>query len=855
MKQSLPIDDVIPQIKTALKKAASVVIQAPPGAGKTTVVPLALLDEAWVGKGRIIMLEPRRLATRAAARRMARLLGEKVGERVGYRVRMDSMVSDKTRIEVVTEGILTRRLQADPELHGVSAVIFDEYHERSLQADLGLALCLDVQRGLREDLKLIVMSATLDGARVADLLKGDAADTVPLITSEGRAYPVAIKYHDTPLKDLMQRRGQLENAMARKISEALADQGGSILAFLPGAGEIERTADLLGGMNLGPEVIIAPLYGKMTGEMQDRAIAPAPKGQRKVVLATSIAETSLTIEGIRMVVDSGLARGPHYDAKTGMTRLETRKLSRASAEQRAGRAGRMEAGICYRLWREAQQGGLKAFDAPEITQADLVPLVLELCQWGLTDPEELSWADPPDKASYAQALDLLCHLGALDQNHRITAHGTAMAGLAMHPRLAHMVLKARDYDLGQLAVLLAALMNERDILRSPEVDIRLRLEILNRIRNKNAPPALLRNVDRPLCKTILQQVRRWQQQLGLKNGPIEPNKAGLCIAMAYPERIGSKRKNDFGKFLLSGGRGALLKREDALAVEKYIAVSTLDRGQRDARIFLAAPVDQHDLEAVFADQIKETENIEWNPREKAVTMKSQRLLGKLCLKEKPLENADPEKIVSALMQGIRQMGLGVLPWDKKSISLRERINFIRAIEGDNGLNDLNDLPDLRHESLLATLEQWLGPYVTGIKTAEQLKKLKMADIISASLSWQDQQYLDRMAPSHLKVPSGSNIAIDYSQNPPVLSVKLQEMFGQSITPCIMEGRVALLIHLLSPAGRPLQVTQDLAGFWKSSYELVKKDMKGRYPKHHWPDDPLSAPPSRKTKKATKNDAK
>lgn len=849
MKQILPIDSVIPHIKDALQHASSLVLQAPPGAGKTTMVPLELLGEDWAQKGRIIMLEPRRLATRAAARRMAHLLGEKVGETVGYRVRMDSRISDKTRIEVVTEGILTRRLQQDPELSGVCAVIFDEYHERSLQADLGLALCLDVQRGLREDLKLIVMSATLDGARVADLLQGEDAESVPLITSEGRAYAVEHHYLERPIKDVLHWRGRLESAAAEKVAEVLHTQSGSILVFLPGAGEIERTAELLRGMKFGPQVVIAPLYGKMSGQMQDLAIAPAEEGKRKIVLATSIAETSLTIEGIRVVVDGGLARGPEYDVRTGMTRLETRRASRAATEQRAGRAGRVAAGACFRLWTEAMQRGLIAYDAPEITRADLVPLALELCNWGIGDPSELRWQDVPDKASYTQAMDLLCSLGALDQQRRITAHGKAMACLSMHPRLAHMVLKARDLGFGALALMVAGLMNERDLMRSRSADVRLRLEILQKIRHKKFSPAKNQAVDLALCKTILQQIKRWQQQLAIKESTLDMNKAGLCIALAYPERIGAKRKNAVGKFLLSGGRGAVLAGEDSLALEKYIAVSALDKGQRDARIFLAAPLDENEMQDIFADQIIEQEIIEWHSRSKTVMAHEQRLLGKLLLKERPLKKPAPEKIVAALLEGVRQMGLEVLPWDKNSRCLRERINFMRAHEPECDLADLSD------QGLLASLPNWLGPYVQGMTNRDQLKNLKMGDILSAQLSWQDKQRLDQMVPAHMRVPSGSRIALDYAQDPPVLSVRLQEMFGLCTTPSVMGGKVALLIHLLSPAGRPLQVTQDLEGFWKSSYELVKKDMKGRYPRHNWPDDPLAAVATKRTKAKTRDHKK
>ncbi|PCI32944.1 MAG: ATP-dependent helicase HrpB [Alphaproteobacteria bacterium] len=835
LSYDLPISQVIPDILDRLQTHDSLVLQAPPGAGKTTLVPLYLLGESWARAGRIIMLEPRRLAARAAARRMADMLGEAVGQTVGYRVRFDHKVSDKTRIEVVTEGVLIRRLQQDPELSGVSAVIFDEFHERSLEADFGLALCLDVQQGLRPELKLMVMSATLDGENVARLM-GDA----PVVSSEGRAYPVAMQYLDRPA------RGPIERTVAEAVARAVTAEAGSILVFLPGAGEIERCAGLLKAYNFGPDVIIAPLYGMMRMADQDRAIQPAPAGQRKIVLATAIAETSLTIEGIRVVIDGGLDRSPRYDVRSGMTRLETRTLSRASATQRAGRAGRLTPGICYRMWTEAAQRGLSPFAAPEITTADLVPLVLELANWGVGDPAELSWLDEPDPAAVAQARDLLQALGALDHQGRILAHGRQMAQLAMHPRLAHMVLTAKKLGFGGLGVWIAALLAERDILRNRSADMTRRLELLGQFLAGDKSLARKGGADMALLPQIKRLIEVWSRSLKLSRTEACPlEKTGLCLALAYPDRIGGRRPGGEARYLLSGGRGAALDPSDALGSEKYIAICHLDKGAREARIYLAAPLMESDIEDIFADQITVEEQVEWDGRSDSVIARRCHRLNRLILRQEKLKNPDPAAIIAALCQGIRKMGLAALPWDKKSSALRERILFCARHDPEG------HWPDMSEEALLAGLETWLAPYLSGILRREQLKGLAMMEILNNLLGWQDSQRLDRMMPTHFKAPSGSSIALDYSVDPPVLSVRLQEMFGLDRTPTIMGGKLRLLVHLLSPAGRPLQVTQDLENFWVTSYEAVKKEMKGRYPRHHWPDDPLGATATNRIKKRMK----
>ncbi len=836
----LPISQVMAEILQQLRDHDNLVLQAPPGAGKTTLVPLCLLDQPWLKKsGRIIMLEPRRLAARTAARRMAQMLGQRVGQTVGYRVRLDHKVSDQTRIEVVTEGVLIRKLQQDPELSGIQAVIFDEFHERSQEADLGLALCLDVQQGLRDDLKLIVMSATLDGEKVAHLM-GDA----PIVTSQGRSHPVEIRYLDRPFT------GPVEQAVTMAVRDAIKRDEGNILVFLPGAGEIERCAALIRDLEL--DVMVAPLYGMMPPADQDRAILPPPAGKRKIVLATAIAETSLTIEGIGIVIDGGLDRSPRYDTRSGMTGLETRRLSRASAEQRAGRAGRISAGICYRLWTAAAQRGLLPFAAPEITKADMMPLALELASWGVGDAGELRWLDLPDRAAMAAAKEVLQDLGALDRGGQISAHGRQMARLAMHPRLAHMVLKAQELGFGQTGVMVAALLAERDILRDKSADMRHRVELLSQFPEGSKAMVRKAGGDLAALQRVSRQVKSWSKSLKLsKAGDILPHKTGLCLALAYPDRIGKRRPGGMARYLLSGGRGAVLDEADGLGCEKYLAVCHLalnsirggqtKTGGRDARIYLAAPLDVSDIEEIFRDRIMVREQVEWDGRTSSVLARKRQMLGKMTMGEERLKNPDPAAVLAALCSGIRKMGLGSLPWNRESRDFQARLLFCRRYDADGGW------PDLSHEALLDGLEDWLGPYLGEMTTAAQLKSLNLADILKGRLTWQMRERLDQLVPGHYRVPGGSKIALDYSLDPPVLAVRLQEMFGLDRTPTVMAGRVRLLVHLLSPAGRPLQVTQDLENFWHSSYDAVKKDMKGRYPKHHWPDDPLAATPTRHVK--------
>ncbi len=817
---NLPIRQVLPELLQALQSSPNIVLQAPPGAGKTTCVPLALLDQAWLGDKKIIMLEPRRLAARAAARFMAGSLGEKVGQTVGYRVRMDSCVGPDTRIEVVTEGILTRLLQRDPELSDVGIVIFDEFHERSLQADLGLALCLESQAVLREDLKLLVMSATLDGQAVAKLM-GDA----PIVSSEGRQYPVEIEY--LPPKTRGQRSDLVSDVVAAVRSMSQREQG-SMLVFLPGAGEINKVANLLAQPLLGNDVIVAPLYGGLDQNQQDTAIAPPPAGKRKVVLATNIAETSLTIDGIRIVIDSGLMREPRFDPGSGMTRLETVAIPQSSAEQRKGRAGRLEPGICLRLWPQSRH--LLPFATPEIAAADLVPLVLELAQWGVADASELSWLTLPPQGAYAQAQQLLQVLGALDDALRITEHGRQMAKLPMHPRLAHMLLQAKRYGSDAQATRIAALLEERDVLprgRDEGVDLQARVDFLN-------------NGKASHLKRIRQVAAQWQRQLAFDDQG-ESLPLGVLLAWAYPDRIAKARGTNSNTYLLSNGRGAVLPERDPLIGQQYLVAAQLDGGDNNARIFLAAGLAESDLHEYFSAAITTREVLSWDKKAQQVCAVQQQTLGALVLAEKALAAPDGEQLVIAMLEGVRDMGLDSLPWDKQTRSWVQRVQFMHE-------QDSERWPDVTEQALLDTLDVWLAPFLNGITRKSHLERLDLQAALNTLLPWDQLRQLDELAPTHIQVPTGSKIALDYSANPPVLAVRLQEMFGLGDTPRIAQGRVAVLLHLLSPAQRPVQVTQDLAGFWQGSYHDVKKDLKGRYPKHYWPDDPLQAEPTRKTKR-------
>lgn len=751
---------------------------------------------------------------------------------MGYRVRLDHKVGPGTRVEVVTEGILTRMLQDDPALEQVGVVIFDEFHERNLNSDLGLALCLDAQQGLRDDLRLLVMSATLDGAAVAKLL-----NDAPLLTSEGRSYPVAIRYQAVQTAFSRDRHGFLQ-ALTRQILTALEEEDGSVLVFLPGAGEIQQVHTALQESQLSDDVIFAPLFGQLTSAQQDAAIRPAPDGQRKVVLATAIAETSLTIDGIRLVIDSGLMRTPRFDPNTGLTQLVTLSVSQASAEQRCGRAGRTQAGVCYRLWSEATH--LVPHTNPEIIDADLAPLMLELAQWGVTDVHALRWLDVPPAPHVAQARELLQQLGALDTQSKLTRHGTEMAKWGAHPRLAHMMLRGKEIGSGALACEIAALLSERDVLRgrARESDLQSRIEALHD-RSRE------RDIDRGALRQVRQMAQQWQRQLKVKADAEQNDLAltGVLLGYAYPDRIGRRRDNKGSRYLLSNGRGAALVEGDMLSREEFIIAAHLD-GSREARIFLAAGIYREQLERYHVDLLQTQRFVSWDERNKHVLARQQQRIGEIILEDAEWQDADPEAIQQALLKGIHQQGLACLPWSDSARELQARVNFLYSELG-------KDWPDLSETALLKSLHEWLRPYLSGMSRLSHLQRLDLHAILLARLSWQQQHQLNELAPTHLSVPSGSRIRLDYMQSPPVLAVRLQEMFGLTDTPRIANGKVAVLLHLLSPARRPVQITQDLAGFWQSSYHDVKKDLKGRYPKHHWPDDPVQAQPTARAKRRGK----
>jgi ATP-dependent helicase HrpB len=837
----LPIEDVLPEIQRTLANRPNALLTAPPGAGKTTRVPLALLEAPWLQGKKLLMLEPRRLAARAAAHRMATTLHEQVGETVGYRMRLDTKIGPKTRIEVVTEGILTRLLQQDPSLNTYGLILFDEFHERSLQADTGLALCLETQHLFRPDLRLLVMSATLDCGPVSDLL-GQA----PVITCEGRMFPVETRYLDQPLSS------HLDVAVTQLIRRSLAADQGSLLVFLPGMAEIRRVERKLLDADLGPTVHIAPLHGDLPQAAQNLAIEPAPPGTRKVVLATSIAETSLTIDGVRVVIDAGLLRVPRFDPRSGLTRLETIRVTQDSADQRRGRAGRLEPGVCYRLWTEKEHTSLTARRPPEMLDADLAPLMLELALWGTSDPAELSWLTPPPAGTVAQAKDLLMRLEALDTTGHITPHGTRMAELPLHPRLAHMLLKAGPLHLTTLACEVAALLSERDILRGPggrrNADLRLRLDVLHGQHDHGGGAT----VDRGACQRVKRQADLWRRQLARSTTAKQPDKTdrlddvGLLLALAYPDRIAQRQRGSDARYLLANGRGALFATPDPLGSENYLVIADLDAGQQWARIDLAAPVTLGELERLCAGEIVETETVAWDEKTQRARATRQRRLGSLLLSEQTLSKPDPSLIAGALLQGVRQAGLATLAWTPELHQWRARVHFLRRVEGPD-----STWPDLSDEALLRTLDDWLGPYLDGITTLDRVKRLDLSTPLHALLSWDQQRRMERLAPTHLTVPSGSNIRIEYdTPDFPILAVRLQEMFGCKDTPRVADGKIPVMLHLLSPAKRPVQVTQDLASFWANAYQEVRKELRGRYPKHHWPDDPLTAPPTTKVKKRT-----
>jgi ATP-dependent helicase HrpB len=830
----LPINAALPALAQALTKHHQVLLEAPPGAGKSTIVPLFLLDSTWLGNQKILMLEPRRLAARAVANRMAALVGEPVGASVGFRTRLETRVSRRTRIEVVTEGILTRMLQEDSSLAGIGCVIFDEFHERSLNADLGLAFCIESQRNLREDLRVVVMSATLDLEPLVRLL-----DDAPVITARGRSFDVATHY--VPRLPNV----SLELQTSQVVRAALRDHGGDILCFLPGAAEIRRVQRALEESGLDPVVRIMPLYGELTGAAQDAALAPLSPGQRKVVLATSIAETSLTIPGIRVVVDSGMRRYAQFDPVSGMSRLVTGKVSQAAADQRRGRAGRTSDGDCYRLWSEGTHAALSPQTAPEILHADLAPLALELACWG-ADAASLAWLDPPPVAPLAQARDLLRELEAIDVLARITPHGRMLEKLGMHPRLAHMLVKSRDLGAAHLACDLAAILSERDILRAApgvrDADLRLRVAVL-RGKTHEVPAGV--TVDARAKDQAQRSSANWQRDFahGARDGADPHEATGILLAWAYPDRIGRAR-GESGRYLLANGRGARFGEPQALAKSEFIVAAELDGAEREARIFLAAPIGLADVEKHFAMLIHESAEIRWDEKEQAIQSQRERRLGALILDSAEIRNPDGEAMQAAALVGLKQLGIAGLPWTKELRQWRARVMLMRQY----AVAAPAPWPDLSDAALAAGLDTWAPPWILGVTRREHFAKFDLSSALRSFLSHAQGAILEREAPTHFKVPSGSAVPIDYLDGEiPTLSVRLQELFGLHETPAVAGGRLALLLKLLSPAGRPVQITRDLVSFWQRGYHEVKKDLKGRYPKHYWPDDPYTAQATRRAR--------
>ncbi|MGY3546533.1 ATP-dependent helicase HrpB [Bradyrhizobium sp. USDA 4472] len=813
----LPIDAVLGDLARALEAHNAAVLVAPPGAGKTTRVPLALLDAPWAIGKKIIVLEPRRIAARASADRMAKSLGERAGETVGYRVRFGSKISRATRIEVVTEGIFTRQILDDPELSGVAAILFDEFHERSLDADMGLALARDAQLGLREDLRILVMSATLDGARVAKLLGGAS-----IVESEGRAFPVETRYlgrkADVPI----------ERQMADAIASALRADSGSVLAFLPGAAEIRRTQNLLGERVQDASIEIVPLFGALDAAVQDRAISPAPKGMRKVVLATSIAETSLTIEGVRIVVDSGLARVPRYEPDIGLTRLETVRASRAAVDQRRGRAGRTEPGVCYRLWDEPQTASLAPYTQPEILSADLSSLVLDLAQWGVSDPAALSFLDPPPQPALKEAKSLLAELNALDADGRITAEGKSLRALALPPRLARMIVDSHRAGGGEAAAEIAAILTERG-LGGDSVDLDHRLDQFRRDRSPRATSA------RDLARRWASQVASFEKVMP-GQGDL---RTGIMLAYAFPDRVARNRGN--GSFVLANGRGAVVEQTSSLARAPYVAVAEMTGGAASGRILLAAPISEGDIEGHFAEHIETSDEVSFDRGAMALRARRKRALHAITLSEAPLMLTPSETTARILADGLIAAGLDRLPWSKAALQWRDRVMFLRKAEGGSW-------PDLSDDALIARRDDWLVPALHDKTALKDVSAGDLSEAVMALLPWELRARLEREAPTHFEAPTGTMLAIDYeAEQGPTIAVRLQELFGLGTHPSIAGGKVPLVLELLSPAQRPVQVTRDLPGFWRGSYAAVRSDLRGRYPRHPWPDDPANALPTRRAK--------
>ncbi|TND10012.1 MAG: ATP-dependent helicase HrpB [Bacteroidetes bacterium] len=823
MDEELPIHACIPQIKKSLAENNTLILQAPPGAGKSTVLPLHLLDENWLGGKKTLLLEPRRLAARAVASRLASQLNEDVGETVGYRIRFENRTGKNTRLEILTEGILTRMLQQDNALESVGLVIFDEFHERSLHADLALALCREAQQVLRNDLRLLIMSATLDGQQLSKLLQ-DA----PVITSEGRQHPVTVHYF-APEQD-----EQIHLQMSKAIRRAVKNEKGDILAFFPGAGEIHRTQELL-EQDL-PGIKILPLYGDLSQQQQQEAIKPDAYGIRKIVLATSIAETSLTIEGIGVVVDCGYSRVPRFDQRTGLTRLETIKVSLDTADQRAGRAGRLGPGVCYRLWHEAVHRHLNAHRTPEILEADLAPTVLELGNWGVTDLQSLCWLTPPPAVAVKQAKELLQQLEAMDGNH-ITARGKQMLRFPTHPRIAHLLIEAQECGLAALGTDIAAALEERDPLpKESGGNLSLRVEALRKRRNKEFAPG-----DRSVLDRIERLATAWRKQLQVSadNKNVTDAEVGKLLASAYPERI-AKKTGQAGKYRLANGRLAKLTEHDPLSHETWLAVAHLDAGVNEGKIFLAAPLDISDV----LHRAYEKETLTWDAQKGELVAQKEKRIGDIIAESKPMKTIPAEKQLDVICTAVEKEGLDILPWNEECHNWLARVASLRRWRPEE------QWPDTGKEKLLGSVREWLAPFLTQIRKRDDFRKLDLQMILETLLSWELQQKLQKLAPEKIAVPSGSLIRLDYFPDgaPPVLAVRLQEVFGLTDTPTVNEGRTKVMMHLLSPGYRPVQVTQDLKSFWQNTYPEVRKELRIRYQKHHWPEDPWTAEAVRGAKK-------
>ena len=857
----LPIEDVLPEIKETLSQHNRIVLQAPPGAGKTTAVPIALLDQPWLRDKQIIMLEPRRLAARNAAARMAYLLGERVGETIGYQIRQDSCFSKQTKILVVTEGILTRRLQADPELGTASLVIFDEFHERSLHADLSLALCLQSQQIIRDDLKLLVMSATLNSNAISALL-----DDAPVIQSEGRCYPVDISYSESPVATT--DRQPLSKSVLDKVKHVIHEQHGNCLVFLPGVKEINQLAGsitrYLDDASIN-NILVAPLHGSLNKQQQDRAISPPPADTRKIVLATNIAETSLTIEGIDCVIDSGLERILEYDPSSAMNRLTTRTISQDSADQRSGRAGRLSAGTCYRLWSSGQQQRLARHSLAEILHSDLSSLVLELANWGISQPDELSWLDIPPANATDQAKELLQQLDALDTECRISRHGRHMLELGTHPRLAHMMLKSAELGQTYHGCLIAAILTEKDFYLAGvdrSYDIHDRIKVLQILRSSRKIQQS--GIDSAQCRRIIQSADDFYKRLDrkihnntAKNSAaaknVDEELTGVLLAYAYPDRIAKQRSSNDIRYLLSNGKGASIPAYLQQHIYEYLVIANLDARQRESTIYLAAEITAQQLQDYFSNDIQTSEETTWNETLQRVEVKRISSIGKLSLQEDTVATGDKDAVQQCLLDAIKKTGLHIFDWTQRATGLVQRINFINEnIENHDDLKrQLGDrcLPDFSESALLSSLSEWLLPYLDDTNSFKQCHKLDLYKLLQNMLSWEQLQIIERLAPEKITVPSGSAISIDYSDaKSPVLAVRLQEVFGLYETPTLLAGHCKLMLHLLSPARRPMQVTQDLNSFWKTAYHEIKKELRGKYKKHYWPDDPLTAQATSKTKK-------